>query len=194
MAFWRETDAQLAAAVPTDAHRFVRRLAEDGLLVRCYTQNIDGLELKAGIPPDRLVQAHGSFASARCIGPEQHACEVEHVRAAAMAGDVPRCPACGVPAKPDIVFFGEPLPRRFASLIEHDLSNCELLIVMGTSLSVQPFGALPNRVPDTCVRVVINREPLRDTASLFDFDAPQNYRDVFFRGTCDDGVAALGRK
>ncbi|KAJ3355553.1 NAD-dependent protein deacetylase sirtuin-2 [Entophlyctis luteolus] len=53
---------------PTLSHYFIRVLAEEGMLLRCYTQNIDTLERVAGISDSHIVEAHGSFASARCVG------------------------------------------------------------------------------------------------------------------------------
>ena len=52
---------------PTYAHCFIRLLHEKGILLRCYTQNLDGLERVTGIPETALVEAHGSFATASCI-------------------------------------------------------------------------------------------------------------------------------
>ncbi|KAJ1563028.1 NAD-dependent protein deacetylase sirtuin-2 [Cladochytrium tenue] len=53
---------------PTLAHAFIRLLADEGMLLRCYTQNIDGLERVAGVSDSLLVEAHGSFNSATCVG------------------------------------------------------------------------------------------------------------------------------
>lgn len=63
-----------------------------------------------------------------------------------MKGTIPKCEKCleGV-VKPDIVFFGEMLPDRFHSLIEHDFPQADLLIIMGSSLVVQPFASLIDR-------------------------------------------------
>merc|ERR1712151_657346 len=55
---------------PTMCHYFIRLLHEKGVLQRCYTQNIDSLELLAGLPPEMLVQAHGSFEAAHAIDTE----------------------------------------------------------------------------------------------------------------------------
>ena len=52
---------------PTVAHCFVRLLSDKGLLLKLFTQNIDCLERKAGVPDDKIVEAHGSFARHRCI-------------------------------------------------------------------------------------------------------------------------------
>ncbi|KAJ3027824.1 UNVERIFIED_CONTAM: NAD-dependent protein deacetylase sirtuin-2 [Siphonaria sp. JEL0065] len=53
---------------PTVCHYFIRLLADEGMLLRCYTQNIDTLERVAGMKESFLVEAHGSFASAKCVG------------------------------------------------------------------------------------------------------------------------------
>lgn len=63
-----------------------------------------------------------------------------------IAGIIPKCDECeeGV-VKPDIVFFGEMLPDRFHTLIERDFPQADLLIIMGSSLVVQPFASLVDR-------------------------------------------------
>jgi len=52
---------------PTLTHTFLRLLQDKGVLLRCFTQNIDTLERMAGVTADNIVEAHGSFATARCI-------------------------------------------------------------------------------------------------------------------------------
>lgn len=52
---------------PTPSHYFIRLLQEKGLLLRHYTQNIDGLEKVAGVPADKVVEAHGTFYSSHCL-------------------------------------------------------------------------------------------------------------------------------
>jgi len=90
---------------PTPTHYFIRLLEEKGVLLRCYTQNIDTLEYVAGINPQKLVEAHGSFAKAHCLY-----CDAEYdgadIRETVLSGKVPECTQCkkGV-IKPDIVFF-----------------------------------------------------------------------------------------
>ena len=85
---------------PTPAHAFLRLLQVKGLLRRCYTQNIDTLERLAGVAPERLVEAHGSFADCHCVQPgcgAQYA--LQTYRDAIEAGTVPRC-AASVPVPP----------------------------------------------------------------------------------------------
>lgn len=61
------------------------------------------------------------------------------------SGVIPTCTECNATVKPDIVFFGEQLPERFFRCVGSDLQRCDLLIIMGTSLTVQPFASLVDR-------------------------------------------------
>jgi len=185
---------------PTPAHYFVKLLEQKGLLLRNYTQNIDTLERVAGVNPELLVEAHGSFGSAHCI-----VCNKEHsvayVREAVFAEKIAKCEKCDGLVKPDIVFFGESLPVRFFELLAKDFPECDLLIVMGTSLTVQPFASLLRRVSASVPRLLINMEavgtndleglPIPSYSTGFLFNHPDNYRDVKLLGQCDDGVKKL---
>lgn len=143
---------------PTKCHYFIRLLHEKGLLLRNFTQNIDTLEAVAGIPDDKLVYAHGSFSGAHCVDCKASA-DIRTVKETILAGDLPRCASCtfGL-VKPDIVFFGEGLPRRFFDMSSQDFDQCDLLLTMGTSLTVQPFAGLITKVGRSVPRVLINRE------------------------------------
>uniref|UniRef100_A0A8D2ZKH6 Deacetylase sirtuin-type domain-containing protein n=1 Tax=Scophthalmus maximus TaxID=52904 RepID=A0A8D2ZKH6_SCOMX len=114
---------------PNVTHYFVRLLQQKGQLLRMYTQNIDGLERLAGIRPELLVEAHGTFATATYI-----IVSISH-QSDVMSGTVPQCPTCHGVVKPDIVFFGEELPPRFFKYLT-DFPLADLLIVIGTSLEV----------------------------------------------------------
>jgi NAD-dependent histone deacetylase SIR2 len=74
-------------------HAFLRLLQDKHKLLRVYTQNIDNLEQLAGVRDDKLVQCHGSFATASCMR-----CKLqvrgEEIREDVLRGEVPKCPAC----------------------------------------------------------------------------------------------------
>jgi len=193
---------------PTPVHHFVRRLADEGLLVRCYTQNIDGLEVLAGVPEDLVVEAHGHFRSAHGVDSGREV-PIEEVRQAVINGDGPEKlrDKYGELVKPDIVFFGEGLPAAFGDSSAVDFPSCELLIVIGTSLKVAPFNELVACVPQGCPRLLLNREAVgleaknradqRDDKLRGGFrfsDSERNTRDVFVQGLCDDGVRSLRRE
>ncbi|CAF94800.1 unnamed protein product, partial [Tetraodon nigroviridis] len=74
-----------------------------------------------------------------------------------MSGKVPRCPTCNGVVKPDIVFFGEELPHHFLKYLK-DFPLADLLIVMGTSLEVEPFASLAGAVRASVPRLLINRD------------------------------------
>lgn len=98
--------------------------------------------------------------------------------------EIPHClgPQCGGLVKPDIVFFGEQLPETFhANRIL--CSRADLCIIMGTSLSVQPFASLPGMCPEGVPRVLINSERVGGLGSRAD--------DVLVLGSCDDGAWQL---
>ncbi|KAG8579681.1 hypothetical protein GDO81_011003 [Engystomops pustulosus] len=141
---------------PNIVHYFLRLLHNKGLLLRCYTQNIDGLERMAGIPPEKLVEAHGTFSTASC-----HLCytpfPAKEARDCIMGGKTPRCNVCYGVVKPDIVFFGEDLPKSF-SKFSKDFPKADLLIVMGTSLEIEPFANIVNAVRPNVPRLLINRD------------------------------------
>ncbi|KAF4524092.1 hypothetical protein B566_EDAN007675, partial [Ephemera danica] len=114
--------------------------------------------------------------------------------------DVPSCEECNGIVKPDIVFFGESLPQKFFECIEQDFAACQLLLVLGSSLVVQPFASLIDKVPDTCPRVLVNREragernPIMRALGLshgMDFDSKKNTRDIAWLGDCDEGCVKL---
>lgn len=58
------------------------------------------------------------------------------------ADQIPICTECPGVVKPDIVFFGESLPERFQHCLQEDFQKCDMLIIMGSSLEVQPFASL----------------------------------------------------
>lgn len=140
---------------PNYIHYFIRMLHHKGLLLRMYTQNIDGLEKLCGIPDDKLVEAHGSFATASC-----HLCYTAYptvdAKHAIMNDNIPICTFCAATVKPDVVFFGEDLPQKYF-LHTKDFPKADLLIIMGTSLQIEPFASLVNTVRSTVPRLLLNR-------------------------------------
>ena len=173
---------------PTVSHSFIRLLSDKGLLLKLFTQNIDCLDREAGVPEDKIVEAHGSFATHRCIECKSSYPE-DLMKETVRKCDVPHCltPQCNGLVKPDIVFFGEPLPENFHR--NRALPGAaDLCIVMGTSLTVQPFASLPGFCSEGVPRLLINLERVGGLGSRAD--------DVVLLEDCDTGVqklaAALG--
>ncbi|AFR96356.2 NAD-dependent histone deacetylase SIR2 [Cryptococcus neoformans C23] len=201
---------------PTPTHYLLQLFNRHNLLKRVFTQNIDTLETLAGLPPHLIVEAHGSFATAHCLKCRREVDREEVLKAGVRRGEVVRCDAtlktmgkgkkCGGLVKPDIVFFGEGLPDRFFKLAP-ELRKCDLLIIIGTSLQVQPFASLVDYVPSTCPRLLINREavgPFSGLDSTFSSLSPSiskllngsSYpsRDMFCEGDADLGAWKLAEE
>ncbi|XP_034537722.1 NAD-dependent protein deacetylase sirtuin-1 [Notolabrus celidotus] len=160
---------------PSPCHLFISMLDKQGKLLRNYTQNIDTLEQVAGV--QRIIQCHGSFATASCLVCKQKV-DCEAIREDIFNQVVPHCSRCpDIPLaimKPDIVFFGENLPEVFHRAMKQDKDEVDLLIVIGSSLKVRPVALIPNSIPHEVPQILINREQL-----------PHLNFDVELLGDCD---------
>jgi len=185
---------------PSPCHKFIRCVESNGKLLKNYTQNIDTLEQVAGI--GNVIQCHGSFATASCMACKRKV-DAEVIREDIFNQTIPKCGRCPEPEsesgpempalidpppppvqmpvmKPDIVFFGEGLPDHFHECISRDKSECDLLIVIGSSLKVRPVALIPSSLPPEVPQILINREPL-----------PHLTFDVELLGDCDRIVNQL---
>jgi NAD-dependent SIR2 family protein deacetylase len=183
---------------PTPMHALFKVLHDKGKLLRCFTQNIDSLETAAGLPADAVVPAHGNFDGAHVVATGAPV-PIEEVRAAAFGGAEEwgaLAARHGGLVKPDIVFFGENLPRRFFERVQADLPAADLLLVCGTSLEVHPFASLVGEVRAGTPRLLINRERVGEGPvgmhgrGGFDFDSGT---DGHYAGDCDDAARRLAR-
>ncbi|MBR4038732.1 MAG: NAD-dependent protein deacylase [Clostridia bacterium] len=140
-------------AAPNAAHRKLAQLEQAGKLSGLVTQNIDGLHRKAG---SRLVyELHGSVHENHCIECGRFF-DLKYMLA---AQGVPKCPSCGGVIKPGVVLYGEPLDHYVSTGACREISRCDLLIVAGTSLTVEPAASMLAYFRGGSRKlVVINRE------------------------------------
>ncbi|KAF8651969.1 hypothetical protein AX16_004612 [Volvariella volvacea WC 439] len=169
---------------PTLTHSFIHLLHKHRLLHTCFTQNIDTLERRAGVPDHKIIEAHGSFATQHCIECDA-SYDGQKMKGVVKKQEIPYCPECGGLVKPDIVFFGESLPPQFIKSVSN-VALADLLIVIGTSLTVHPFASLAYAPAQTCPRVLINLDPVGD------FGSRRN--DYILIGKCDEVVEQLVRE
>lgn len=124
---YKERIQMIREAKPTLAHMLCKWFYDKGWLQRVYTQNIDGLHQKAGIPEDMVVEYHGSLL------------------------------------KNNVVLYGDSIPTSaiYDTITDfvHNKEPVDLILVMGTSLQVAPFCAIPNLVPKSCTRVLVDIHP-----------------------------------
>ncbi|MNJ90568.1 NAD-dependent protein deacetylase [compost metagenome] len=132
---------------PNYGHLFLKELEDMGKEVKVFTQNVDGLHLDAG--SSSVYEMHGSIKKARC--PK---CKKEFGLSYIMEQDIPRCDKlknakgdrCGFILHPNVVLFGGMI-HHFKEAEEYS-KQCDLMIVLGTSLNVSPVNLLPLTVGD----------------------------------------------
>ena len=140
-------------AKPNAAHRKLFELERAGKLRGVVTQNIDGLHRDAG---NRLVyELHGSVRENYCMDCNRAYTMEWMLR----SSGVPRCEKCGGVVKPYVVLYGEPLDKYTCMGACREISNCDVLIVAGTSLAVEPAASFLDYFHGREL-VVINREEI----------------------------------
>jgi NAD-dependent deacetylase len=171
-AYWegrRTRYPELLAAEPNAGHRALVALERAGRLQAIITQNIDGLHQKAGSDPERVIELHGSSHRVRCLDCGR-VWPAAAIQARLEAGEsVPDCPVCGGPLRGATVLFGESLPESPLRLATAATRACDLLLVVGTSLVVNPAAQLPVLAHRAGAAVaIVNRTPtpLDDVADL----------------------------
>lgn len=156
-------------AEPNAAHRALAALEREGKLTAVITQNIDGLHQAAG--SQNVIELHGSVRRNYCTE-----CGREYPLSYVMdAPGAPRCRHCGAVVRPDVVLYGESLDNNAWARAEDAILAADVLIVGGTSLTVQPAASLVgefsgdhliiiNRTPTPydCYAEMLIREPIED--------------------------------
>ena len=168
----------VAAAEPNPGHRALAEL--EGLVpeLTLVTQNVDGLHARAGSRD--VIEFHGNLFATRCF---VEGCVVEVVE----DDEVPRCAACGSPARPGVVWFGESIPARALDRSFAAAQACDLFFSIGTSSLVYPAAGLAELAKSHgAVVAEINPNPT-GLAAHFDHAIAGNAGDVL-----PQLVAALG--
>lgn len=159
--YWRisgERWRTYSGARPNPGHLALADLEADGHLAGVVTQNTDGLHRDAGTR--HLVELHGNGRTVRCLdcGATEPRAEVQ----ARLARELPpRCLVCrGAHVKPDVVFFGEPLPSAAMMEAFRLARTCDLMLVVGSSLQVYPAADVPQVAAEREAPVlIVNEEP-----------------------------------
>ncbi|HHC07653.1 MAG TPA: NAD-dependent deacetylase [Actinobacteria bacterium] len=156
----RHLASPFLGARPNPAHHAVTALWAADRTAGVVTQNVDGLHQAAGIPPVHLVELHGNAARIACISCGRRE-PVAPVAARWRAGEEdPRCLACGGVLKPDVVFFGEVLPRREVIRAWAMADDADAVLVVGSTLSVFPAASIPLELAERGrPLVIVNRGP-----------------------------------
>jgi len=194
---------------PTIAHCFIKLLDNHKILLRHYTQNIDGLDYQTRLDSDRIIESHGSFHQSYCVGSSKsESCGSIYPQSwykeKLFKGENPiLCPKCQKGyVKPGVIFFNENLPPKFFKSLHDDIPKCDLLLILGTSLKVYPFASIVKSVSKKIPRCLINNtlpeifeaELSCDASNAeYIFSGNQYQRDVTYIGDCDKGCLELAK-
>ncbi len=159
---------------PNKAHHAIVELEKIGKLSSIVTQNVDNLHQKAGNSQHLVYELHGNMQWIICINCRKRY-PVEIFRHDDLSSDrIPSCDVCQGILKPDVVLFGEALPQDTLMRATHEAKNCDLLIVIGSTLFVYPAAYLPLYAKQSGAKIVIiNRgETQQDEIADVRLDAP----------------------
>lgn len=152
-------------AKPNDGHFALVELEKRGKLYRVITQNIDGLHQVAG--SSDVIELHGNTRKVNCLNCEK-TYTMDEAYKILQKELPPRC-SCGGVLKPGTILFGEPLPQVALDMAMLASKNCDMFLVLGSSLVVYPAASMPKiakRNGATLVIINIDPTPLDDTADL----------------------------
>lgn len=160
---WRRRfamDEMLREARPNAGHLAVARLVQTGKVSAVITQNIDELHQAAGVPPEKVIELHGSTMYATCLDCAKRF-ELEAIRPVfEQAQKAPACDACSGMIKTATISFGQSMPMAEMEAARDEAMACDLFFSMGSSLVVYPAAGFPEIAKKNGARlVIINRDP-----------------------------------
>ena len=171
----KEMKAIVDTASPNDGHQGLAKLEALGKLKTIITQNIDGLHQAAGNTD--VIEFHGSFAWQRCMDCNQK----YETRKVEIVEIPPRC-ECGGILRPDVVLFGEIIPSEAMWRSRQAATDCDLMLVVGTSAVVQPAALMPVIAKESGAKVVeINPERTPLTGEISNYLIQGKAGDVMNR-------------
>jgi NAD-dependent deacetylase len=185
--YWRrktELYHDLGKAHPNAAHRSLAKLYQKGLLEAVITQNIDGLHQASGIPEDRIIELHGNTLRVRCMQCGETS-SIQKAQKRIAEGDfAPEC-ECGGYLKPDTISFGQSMPVDAVKKAAVLSQSCDLCMVVGSTLLVQPAAGMPHLAKQQgAYLAIINLS-----------ETPLDHRcDVLIRGKAGEVLPAIVEK
>jgi NAD-dependent deacetylase len=175
----------LTEAEPNLAHYAIAELHQLGKLDCVITQNIDSLHQKAGIPENKVFELHGNMGWVVCLSCRRRFPMPDVLQKIKEGVEVPDCPDCQGILKPDAVFFGEALPQETLQEAIRRAQNCDLLIVIGSTLVVYPAAYIPTYAGEAGAKLAI----VNLTPTPFD-----HYAAVVIRGKAGEIMSKVMEK
>ncbi|MAP93619.1 MAG: NAD-dependent deacetylase [Ponticaulis sp.] len=159
---WRRVynkSAGWTGAAPNDGHYAVAKLVEMGKVSSIITQNVDNLHQNSGVPDEKVIEVHGNASYAKCLNCGKRY-EYEDLKPRYEADEDLTCLFCEGLLKSATISFGQAMPEKEMMFAEAEAINCDLCIVLGSSLVVYPAASIPLYAKQNGAKyVIINREP-----------------------------------
>ncbi len=164
---------------PNAGHLALVALQDMGVIKFLISQNVDNLHLKSGIKPELIAELHGNYMFMKCIE-----CDTRYkreeigwdreihgrgFRAEKQLDHQPVCPNCNGRIISSVVNFNDPMPEKEMAISKKHTQKCDLLLVVGSSLSVFPAAGLPRKAQKNGVKLIIiniDSTPLDEKADI----------------------------
>lgn len=147
-------------AMPNDGHKAIVDIQTMGKLSAVVTQNVDGLHQDAGVDVDKVVEVHGTIKFGRCWDCDDRRPMAEFIERVIAGDPDPHCLLCGGVVKSDAILFEQALVPAVIERAFAEAESCDLLLAVGSSLSVSPAnGVVPRARSGGAHVVIINGEP-----------------------------------
>ncbi len=161
--YWRRRfhfQQEFEAAPLNAGHHAVASIINSNQGGGLITQNIDGLHQRSGIADQDIVEIHGNGVRAVCLDCQCPMTLAQVQEIISLTGKSPRCNLCGGLVKSAVISFGQPMPQNKMIEAEHVALRCDLCLVLGSSLVVQPAASLPVVAKTNGSKlVIINNQP-----------------------------------
>ncbi len=144
---------------PNTGHLFVKEALDkkEGCVI---TQNIDGLHQRSGIESKRIIEVHGNATKAKCLDCKTDLSLKLFHDAISNNEEIPNCPSCFGLVKVATISFGQPMNMKDFEASKDKIIESDILIVLGSSLQVQPVASLPGfAVQNGKKLIIINKDP-----------------------------------
>ncbi len=146
-------------AEPNAGHGAVAALANSDIDTTVVTQNTDGLHQRAGTPADRVIELHGTMHEAICVECGHRSPTADAIARMRAGEAVPQCLRCAGILKTASMMFGQTMSPEVFARAEQAVTTCDLLLAVGTTLTIEPAGSLcASAVGAGAALVIVNRD------------------------------------
>jgi NAD-dependent deacetylase len=174
--FMLETGRAIFSAKPNKGHKALTKLQKLDKLKGILTQNIDRLHHKA--KTKNIVEFHGNVMEAKCLSCGK-VFPITTMVSQVLQGKKPSCEVCNGMLKPNAIFFGEPLESDVLAAADKMIADCDLLIVLGSSLVVYPVAWYPQKALSLGAKLAIINIQETDMDSMAEVVIHEKIGDIF---------------